>query len=61
MRGASRNVTVQVASAGVLAAVVTRGTLPHTGAPIILYVAIAMAMLAAGGAGLTLADRLRYR
>jgi hypothetical protein len=61
MQGVSHTVSVRVEGARVMAAEVTGvgGTLPHTGAPIRLLVAIAAALLAAGGAGLTLAYRLR--
>jgi len=61
MRGMSHIVSVKVSGAEVKAAAVENvgGTLPHTGAPILLFVAIAAALLAAGGAGLTLAHQLR--
>jgi hypothetical protein len=60
MLGMSHMVSVRVSGAKVQAAEFNRrGTLPHTGAPILLFVAIAAALLAAGGAGLTLAHQLR--
>ena len=63
MHGLTPVVTVGVGKTQVLAEVITAGQrrLPRTGAPIALYVIIAMALLAIGGAGLTLAHRLRYR
>ena len=63
MHGLTPVVTVGVGKTQVLAEVVTAGQrrLPRTGAPIAMYVIIAMALLAIGGGGLTLAHRLRYR
>jgi hypothetical protein len=59
VRGVSHEVRVPVGGVQVEAARYTNGHLPHTGAPIIQLVAIATALLALGGAGLTLAHRLR--
>ena len=63
MLGMSRPVSVRVSGAEVKAAEVLNGsgTLPRTGAPIFLFVAIAVALLAAGGAGLTLAYRFTHQ
>jgi len=61
MQGMSKQVAVRVQGAEVMAAAVANhgGVLPHTGAPILLFVAIAAALVAAGGVGLTLAHQLR--
>jgi len=62
MHGVSHPVAVTVSGAEVSAAELSRGgELPHTGAPIALLVAVALALLGAGGAGLTLAYRLNQR
>ena len=60
MNGLSRPVEVKVLGAEVARGVVDRD-LPHSGAPISLLVAIGSWLLASGGAGLTLAYRMRMR